>query len=90
LWEAEHAIAHLRYQTMTLACLRLDLPASYARGFDRLPAEARVALQEVFVRSLESNELTRALSLGLEALMKECEVAKDDERILERLREMAR
>jgi hypothetical protein len=88
-WQAEYAITHLRYHAMELACLRLDLPASYGKGSDRLPVELRDAFKGVFVRSLERNELIRALNAGIEALLKECEVANDDNRILERLREMA-
>jgi hypothetical protein len=88
-WQAEYAITHLRYHAMELACLRLDLPAYYGKGFDRLPADVRDAFEGALVRSLERNELIRALNAGIEALLKECEVANDDGRILERLREMA-
>jgi hypothetical protein len=88
-WQAEYAIAHLRYHAMDLACLRLDLPAYYGKGFDRLPAEVRDAFEGALVRSLDRNELIRASNAGIEALLKECEVAKDDDRIRERLREMA-
>ena len=38
---------------MQLACLRLDLPANYAKGFDDLPAEIREAFEGVLVRSLD-------------------------------------
>jgi hypothetical protein len=88
-WQADYAITQLRYHAMGLACLRLDLPANYGKGFDRLPAKVRDAFEEVVLRSLERDELTRALSAGIEALLKECEVAGNDDRILERLREMA-
>ena len=88
-WQAEYAITHLRYYVMELACLRLDLPAYYGKGFDQLPAEVRDAFEGALVRSLERNELIRALNAAIEALLKECEVANDDDRILERLREMA-
>jgi hypothetical protein len=88
-WQAEYAIAHLRYHAMELACLRLDLPAYYGKGFDRLPVEMRKAFEEGIVRSLEPDELIRAVGAGIATLVKECEVADDDDRILERLREMA-
>jgi hypothetical protein len=88
-WQAEYAITHLRYYAMELACLRLDLPAYYGKGFDQLPAEVSNAFEGALVRSLERNELIRALNAGIEALLKECEVANNDDRILERLREMA-
>lgn len=88
-WQAEYAITHLRYNAMQLACLRLNLPAPYGKGFDRLPADVRDAFDAALVRSLGSTELGRALGAGVEALVAECEVAGDDDRILERLREMA-
>ena len=87
-WQAEYAITNLRYYAMTLACLRLDLRAYYGKGFDQLPAEVRDAFDVALVRSLERDELTRALNAGIKALLRECEVADDDGRILERLREM--
>lgn len=88
-WQAEYAITHLRYHAMTLPSLRLDLPAHYGKGFDGLPSEVRDAFEGAIVRSLERGELARALNAGIEALLRECEVANDDDRILERLREMA-
>jgi len=74
---------------MALACLRLDLPAYYGKGFDQLPAEVRDAFDGALVRSFERYELIRALNAGIKALLSECEVANKDGRILERLREMA-
>ena len=88
-WQAEYAITHLRYHAMELACLRLDLPAYYGKGFDQLPAEVSDAFKGALAQSLERNELILALNAGIEALVKECQVAIDDDRILERLREMA-
>lgn len=88
-WQAEYSVAHLRFLVMELACLRMDLPASQGRGVDRLPAEVRETFEGVLVRSLDPDELARALKAAVEALLKECEVANDDERIIERLREMS-
>ncbi len=87
-WQAEYAIAHLRYHAMDLACLRLDLPAYYAKGFDDLPAAIRASFENTVARSLDRDELTRALNAAIEALLKECEAANDDVRVLERVREM--
>jgi hypothetical protein len=53
-----------------------------------LPAHVRDVFEGAIVRSLSRNELIRALNAGIEALLKECEVANDDDRILESLREM--
>lgn len=87
-WQAEYAITQIRFHAMQLICLRLDLPAYYGKGSDQLPAEVRDAFEGTLVRSLERDELVRALNAGLEALLKEYESATDDGRILERLREM--
>jgi hypothetical protein len=88
LWQAEYAITNLRHHVMTLACLRLDLPAWYGKGFDRLPAGVRDAFDAALVRSLERDELIRAMKAALVALVKECEAAHDDEHVVERVREM--
>jgi hypothetical protein len=48
-----------------------------------------MAFDGALVRSFERDELIRALNAGIKALLRECEVANKDGRILERLREMA-
>ncbi len=88
-WQAEYAITHLRYLAMELACLRLELPAYYGKGFDGLPSEVRERFKVTIVRSLDRGELIRALKAGTAGLLDECEVADDDERVIQRLREMA-
>lgn len=45
---------------MTLACLRLGMPATYAKGADTLPPEATGPVREALVRSLDIRELCRA------------------------------
>ena len=87
-WQAEHAITQLRYRAMELACLRHDFPASYGRGFDLLPAQDHDRFEGVLVRSLEPDELSRALAAGIGELLRECDLADDDTRIRQRLREM--
>lgn len=88
-WQAEYCIAHLRHHGLELACLRHDLPADYGRGFDRLPAEDRDAFEGAIVRSLDRDELLRASRAGARALLRECELGDDDERVRRRLRELA-
>ena len=88
-WQAEYAIAHLRDHAMQLACMRLGLPPSYGKGFDDLPADVRGAFEGAMVRSLERDELVRALNGGIIALIKECEAAHDDDRIVGLVRAMA-
>ena len=74
---------------MELACLRHDLPASYGKGFDRLLAEDGDAFEGAIVRSLDRDELLRALTAGVKGLLRECELGDDAERKRRRLREMA-
>lgn len=87
-WQAEYCITHIRYHGMALACLRQGLPSSYGKGFDRLPAADRDAFEGAIVRSLERDELLRALAAGIDGLLRECDLADDDPRLRQRLAEM--
>jgi hypothetical protein len=87
-WQAEHAITQLRYRAMESACLRHDLPASFGRGFDRLPDEDSDPFKGAIVRSLYRDELLRAFTEGIRGLLRECELGGNDERMQSRLREM--
>jgi hypothetical protein len=87
-WQAEYCITQLRYQGMALASLRHDLPADYGRSFDRLPEEDSDAFEGAIVRSLDREELGRTLTAGIKALLRECELGDDDERIRDRLGKM--
>lgn len=60
-WQAEHWIAELREHTIALASIRLGLPHVHARGTDRLPRELHDVLAQTLVRSLDEEELRRAL-----------------------------
>jgi hypothetical protein len=88
-WQAEYCITQLRYNGMGLASLRHDLPASYGRGFDRLPQDDSDPFRGAIVKSLHHDELSRALDAGLKGLIRECELGEDDDRIRQRLHEMA-
>jgi hypothetical protein len=70
-WQAERWIAEVREQALTLACLRLGLPWSYARGLDDLPAEVLAGAKEALARSLEQSELLRALEAAVDCLLRE-------------------
>jgi hypothetical protein len=74
-WQAEYWIAQLRDHAAQLACLRLDLPAGYARGVDDLPAEVREPLAEALAGSLDPDELRGALAAGIAALRRESAAA---------------
>jgi hypothetical protein len=71
LWQAEYWISGVRDLTLTLACLRFNLPSREGRGFDDLPADVRDALAGALVRSLDSAELLRALGVAISVLMRE-------------------
>jgi hypothetical protein len=60
---------------LTLACLRLGLPTSYGRGFDDLPSEVTQPLRAALVRSLERDELLRALGVAVQGLLRESPAA---------------
>jgi hypothetical protein len=61
-WQAEYWICALRDHALALACRRRGLDGWYGRDFDRLPAEVVDPLNDALVRSLERDELHRALA----------------------------
>jgi hypothetical protein len=75
VWQAEHYIAAVRDQALSLACLRHELPAVLARGYDDLPAEVLATFDETRAGSLEPKRLRRALSAAMGALMREAREA---------------
>ena len=76
LWQAEHYTGAVRDHALSLACLRHDLPAVQARGYDDLPAGVLAGFEETHVGSLDPAELQAALSLALQALFREATEAK--------------
>ena len=71
LWAAEYWISSLRDQALALACLRFGEPPAYARGIDRLPPEVLAPYQRGLVRSLDPDELRRALGAASELFIGE-------------------
>lgn len=92
LWQAEYWISALHDHTLTLACLRLGLPAAYAKGADRLPPEVTAPVRQALVRSLEPAELARALDAATEALLSELHETDADaaRRLAQPLRALSR
>ena len=91
-WEAEYDVSALRDVGLRLACLRRGLPTGYGKGFDQLPPDVLAAAEGALVRSLEPDELLRALAAAVDALLLE---ADDDVRELSakvepQLRELTR
>jgi hypothetical protein len=76
-WQAEYWISGVRDQTLLLACRRRGLDGSYGRRFDELPAEVLAGCEAALVRSLERDELLRALASAISVLQQESEEAAD-------------
>jgi hypothetical protein len=77
VWSAEYWIAELRDHVLALACLRLGLPTSYARGFDDLPLEVTEPLRGSLVSSFERDELLRALGVAVDGLLRESAAVRE-------------
>jgi hypothetical protein len=88
-WQAEYWISALRDDALTLGSVSRGLEASYGRGFDQLPPETSAAAEAALVRSLERDELLRALGAAVELLFLEADEVPEPARALERqLREL--
>ena len=70
-WQAEYWMSGVRDYALTMACVRLGLPAHYGRGFDGLPADIRNVAAGALVASADRHELLRALRRGTELLLAE-------------------
>ena len=64
-------VSAVRDHVLALASLRHGLPTADGRGMDRLPAAVTVPLEEGLVRSLEADELVRALVAVMDGLTSE-------------------
>lgn len=76
-WQAEHWIGGIREYVLALACLRHGLNASHGRGFDDLPAAELEPLDQALVRSVDREELLRALRSAVAGLMRESAQVRD-------------
>jgi predicted nucleotidyltransferase len=85
-WQAEYWISAVRDLVVTLACLRLGYPASYAKGAHLLPAEVTAPLEEALVGSLDPAELHRALAAAVGSLA--AELDRTDRALAARLNPM--
>jgi hypothetical protein len=72
-WQAEWLIGGIREHVLALACLRLGHTTRYAKGADLLPSELTAPLEVTLVRSLDEDELRRALAAAAVALASELE-----------------
>lgn len=88
-WQAEYFISAIRDHALALACCARELPARFGRGFDDLPAEVLAAFDDARVRSLEREELLRALTSAVEGQLRESsEVGEVAAKTGPRLREL--
>ena len=76
-WQAEYWISAIRDHAMHLACVRRRLDGSYGRDFDALPEEVVEPLRHALVRSLDPEELRRALGSAVTGLLRESDQAPD-------------
>ena len=72
-WQAEYWLHQTRDYALTLACHRLGLDVTYARGFDALPPEAHAEYAGALVGTLAEAELRRALAVATAGLLREAE-----------------
>jgi len=70
-WHAEYWNSGVRDHALTMACVRLGLPAHFGRGFDGLPDAIRTAAAAGLVRSVERGDLLKALRSAADLLIEE-------------------
>ncbi len=70
-WEAEHWISAVRDLVLSLACIRLDLPAAHAKGAHRLSPQVTEPLEDTLVATTSPDELARALRAVVRVLRDE-------------------
>ena len=70
-WLAEYWTSAARDYALALACSRREVATSYGRGFDQLPPDVLAAFEGALPRSLDRDELERALATTIERLLHE-------------------
>jgi hypothetical protein len=70
-WQAEYMISLMRDQVLSLACVRLGLPAREGRGIDRLPDDVTRPLEAALIGGVERDDLVRAFAAATEGLIRE-------------------
>jgi hypothetical protein len=76
-WHAEYWISAARDCALSLACRRRGLPAVHGRGFDDLPNELLDVFRDSLVKSLERDELLRALACVMDGLLGEADEVRE-------------
>ena len=70
-WRAQYYVGLLRWRTLALASERLGVDFSEYKGVDELPAELLAGLEDALPRSLDRNELARAVRAATAAFLTE-------------------
>jgi hypothetical protein len=77
LWQAEYWISEIRDLALSLACHNRRLETVEARGYDQLPSEVLNQFEDALVRSVERDELLRALESAVDGLLREADEVRD-------------
>jgi hypothetical protein len=89
-WQAEFCISAVRDNALTLACLHRGIRTGHGNGFDELPTAVARSFDDALVRSLDREELLRALSSAIGGLLRETGDVQDLARSVEhQLRQLA-
>ena len=90
-WQAEYMVSAMRDHVLSLACLRLGLPAREGRGLHQLPKGVTGPMEEALVGRVDVETLTRALRVTTDALLREAQLANAEQakRIESVVRELA-
>ena len=70
-WQAEHYVGAVRDHALALACLREDVPAVQARGYDDLSAETLARFEGSYAGEFEPVSLRSALAVSVSVLLHE-------------------
>jgi hypothetical protein len=76
-WQAEYWISGVRDQALALACRRFGHDINHGRGFDKLPEQTLARAECALVRSLDRDELERALDAAIASLLHETEEVRE-------------
>jgi hypothetical protein len=72
-WQAQHWLHEARASALTLACLRHGIEARSGKGFDKLPTALTDRFADALARSIDLNELRRALAVTTSLMIEQVE-----------------
>jgi hypothetical protein len=77
LWQAEYWISEIRDLALSLACHNRRLDTVEGRGYDQLPPEVLNQFEDALVRTVDKDELLRALESAVDGLLREADEVPD-------------